>query len=77
MSDWTTGVRVYGKISRRERWYRCAIMGEHVPESETLIETNPTSPYRNMRVCQSHRDERSYDDNFTESPPRTTEDEDT
>jgi len=76
MSDWTIGVRTYGKTAKRERWYRCAIMGEHKPMSETVIEMNPTSPYRHMRVCVDHRDERSYLDNITESPPRQTEDED-
>lgn len=74
MSD-EIGIRVDGKDARGERWYRCSIMGEHTPESETVIETNPASRFLGMRVCLQHLDEASYDDNIILNPPRGGRDE--
>ena len=56
------GIRTNGRRSIREPWYFCAIMGEPVPESETKIETLPTSKALGMRVCLRHADEPSHSD---------------
>jgi len=59
MSNETIGTRVFGKRNIRERWFECAIMGCHVPESETEVIAEPL-PHAGLRVCLRHKDPMDY-----------------
>lgn len=75
--DQDIGRREYGQRGiKRETSYHCAIMDEVVYESETVIETNTSSPFFGMRVCTKHRDDVSYEQHAIENPPRVGTDED-
>ncbi len=74
MSSPHIGVREYGKQLKRERWYHCAVMGEVVPESETMIPSSPHA-FMGLRVCFKHLDPLSYDEMAQISPPRSHPDE--
>ncbi len=76
MSNPSIGTRVYGKRSIGERWYQCAILDEHVPESQTII-IPPPRDRAGMRVCLRCYDDMSYDERVRMNPPipSTTENE--
>lgn len=68
------GTRAYGKRMIRERWYECAILGEVVPESETVVPV-PPHPHAGSRVCLKCFDERDYLTNTILAPPRVSQTE--
>jgi hypothetical protein len=63
------GTRVDGKRMIRERWYECAILGEHVPESQTVV-PQPPHPHAYQRVCLKCFDEPDYAMRIQQNPPR-------
>lgn len=71
MSNPAIGIRVEGKRLLRQRWYECAVMGCHVPESETVV---PEWPHKHagLRVCFKHLDPLSYNELEMLNPPRTS-----
>lgn len=74
MANPSIGTREYGKRAIRERWYSCAILGEHVPESETVVPM-PPHPHAGQRVCMECYDERDYRMNEIQTPPKVSETE--
>lgn len=74
MSDASIGTRAYGKRNTRERWYECAIMGEVVPESETVV-LRPPRRFAGMRVCFRHLDEMDLEELQRTRPRKTSAEE--
>lgn len=74
MSTTAIGTRVEGKRTLKQRWYECAILGEHVPEDETIVPM-PPHPHAYQRICLKCYDEPDYGMNRQQAPPRIGEDE--
>jgi len=68
------GTREYGKRAIRERWYTCAILGEVVPMSQTVVPSHP-HPHAGQRVCMNCYDEKDYNMNRVLAPPRVSDTE--